>query len=75
MASELYEKIGQPQAVQSTNPKEAALSLMKQQGFQISEGCENDPNALLQMVLQSGKIYQNRLPMARNIIANFMGRR
>ena len=75
MASELFEKIGQPQATQSENPREAALNLLKQQGFQVSEGQENDPEALLRMVLQSGKVYQNRLPMARNLLASFMGRR
>lgn len=75
MASELFEKMGQASLPTSNNPKDAALSLLKQQGFQISEGCENDPNALLRMVLQSGRIYQNRLPMAQNILANFMGRR
>ncbi len=75
MASELYEKIGQASPNQPTNPKDAALNLLKQQGFQVSADCENDPNALLRMVLQSGKMYQNRLPMAQNLLANFMGRR
>lgn len=78
MASELFDKIGPGQSpVQQNqqNPKEAALNLLRQQGFTITKEQENDPNALMRMVLNSGSVYQNRLPMAQNILMKFMGRR
>lgn len=71
MASELFDKMGpvsQSTQGQPQNPKEAALNLMRQYGFQISSEQENDPNALMQMVLQ-------KMPMARTNLARIMGRR
>lgn len=78
MASELFDKMGPGQSpVQQNqqNPKEAALNLLRQQGFTITKEQENDPNALMRMVLNSGSVYQNRLPMAQNMLMRFMGRR
>ena len=77
MASELFERIGPSSSAQtqSQNPKDAALNLLRQQGFQIPEGYENNPNALIQMVMQSGKVPQNRLTMSQNVLAQMMGRR
>lgn len=57
------------------NPKEQALSLMKRQGVSIPEGMENDPQALLQHVLQSGRVPQNRLSMAQQVMQRLFGRR
>lgn len=80
MASDLYNTLGpgqapvQPQQRQ-LNPREAALDLLRQQGFTITKEQENDPNALMQMVLNSGSQYQNRLPMAQNMLMRYMGRR
>lgn len=78
MASDLYQSIGgdfQAQSQpQSQDPKAEVLRRMQQMGFN-TEGKENDPQALMQMVLQSGPVFQNRLPMAQNYLMRFMGRR
>lgn len=84
MASDLYQSLGgnpqmQPQQPQqqSQDPRTEALRRMQQLGFQ-TQGKENDPQALMQMVLQSSPIYQNRLPMVQNYLMQQiqnMGRR
>ena len=77
MASDLYQSIGgNPQMQQqSQDPKAEVLRRMRQMGFN-TEGKENDPQALIQMVLQSNNpVFQNRLPMAQNYLMRFMGRR
>lgn len=56
------------------NPKEQALSLMKRQGVSIPQGMENDPRALLQHVMQSGAVPQNRLGMAQQVMQKMFGR-
>lgn len=77
MASELFERIGQgqPSQAQQQNPKDAALNLLRQQGFSIPEGYENDPNTLIQMVMRSGRFPQNRLSLAQNVLTRLMGGR
>jgi hypothetical protein len=75
MASDLYQSIGgnpqmQPQQ-QYQDPRTEALRRMQQLGFH-TEGKENDPQALMQMVLQSSPIYQNRLPMVQNYLMQKM---
>lgn len=84
MASDLYQSLGgnpqtQPQQSQqqSQDPRTEALRRMQQLGFQ-TQGKENDPQALMQMVLQSSPIYQSRLPMVQNYLMQQiqnMGRR
>lgn len=77
MASDLYNKMGpaQQRTQQQQSPKEAALNLARQYGYQITPEQENDPDAIMRMVLQSGSVFQNRLPLAQNIVRQFMGRR
>ena len=67
--SSLFQKLGNSQPQQQTSPKEQALSLMRQQGIDIPEGKENDPQYLLQRVMQSGKIPNNRLAMVQQLMA------
>ena len=64
----------QPQA-QQQNPRSAALSRMKEIGLDIPKGMENDPNALLNYALQSGKFPQDRLSMAQQVMQRMFGRR
>lgn len=59
----------QPQ--QPQDPRSEVLKRMQQMGFQ-TEGKENDPNALMQMVLQSSPVFQNRLPMVQNYLMQQM---
>ncbi|MBO7452118.1 MAG: hypothetical protein J6U54_17455 [Clostridiales bacterium] len=76
MASELYERMGQTQSApaQSQNPKDQALNMMRQYGFNVT-GKENDPGSLIQMVMQSGMVPSNRLSLSQNVLARLMGRR
>ena len=62
------------QQAQPQNPKEQALNLLKQQGFNIPEGKENDPNYLINYVMQSGKYPQNRLTMAQQMMQRMFRR-
>ena len=62
MPSELYNSIGNKENNQ--NPKEAAMSRLKECGFNIPKEIENDPQAILQHIMQSGRVPQNRLSMA-----------
>lgn len=60
MPSEVYKNLGNNQPVQQ-NPKEQALNLMKQQGIAIPEGMENNPQAIIQHLMQSGRVPQGRV--------------
>ena len=57
------------------NPREQAMALMKQQGINVPAGMENNPTALLQYVMQSGRVPQNRLSMAQQVMQKMFGRR
>ena len=72
----MFQRLGnnQPQQ-QNQDPRSAAMELMRQQGISVPKGMENDPNALLQHVLQSGKVPQNRLSMAQQMIQRMFGGR
>ena len=59
---------------QSQNPKEQALSLLKRQGVSIPQGMENDPQALIQHVMQQGIVPQNRLNMAQQLMQRMFRR-
>lgn len=67
MSNPLINKGGQ-------NPREQALSLMQQQGIDVPQGMENNPNAILQHLIQSGRVPQNRLSMAQQIIQRMFKR-
>lgn len=56
------------------NPKDQALNLLKQQGITVPEGMENDPNAIIQHLMQSGAVPQNRLSMAQRIMQRMFRR-
>lgn len=73
MPNELYKSIGNNQPKQQ-NPKEQAMQLLRQHGFNIPQGMENDPNALINHVMQSGRVPQNRLSMAQQIVQRMFRR-
>ena len=74
MASELYQSFGAQAAPTQQNPRDAAMSLMKQQGIQIPQGMENNPNAIIQHLMQSGRIPQGRLNMAQQMLSKLFRR-
>lgn len=59
---------------QPQNPKEQALSLMRQQGIAIPDGMADNPQALIQHVMQSGRVPQGRLGMAQQIMQRMFKR-
>jgi hypothetical protein len=75
MPSDLFKNFGKDNNVSGNqDPKAAAMSRMKEMGISVPEGMENNPQALLQHVLSSGKVPQNRLGMAQQLM-NRMFRR
>ena len=74
MPSEVYKNLGNNKPVQQ-NPKKQALNLMKQQGIDVPQGMENNPQAIIQHLMQSGRVPQNRLTMAQQVMQRMFGRR
>ena len=74
MASDLFQSFGHQAAPAQQNPRDAAMSLMKQQGIQIPQGMENNPSAILNHLMQSGQIPQGRLNMAQQILSKLFRR-
>lgn len=69
MSSDLFKSFGKDNNVSANqDPKAAAMSRMKEMGISVPEGMENNPQALLQHVLSSGKVPQNRLSMAQQMM-------
>lgn len=56
------------------NPKEQALNLLKQQGISIPQGIENNPQGILQHLMQSGRLPQGRLNMAQQLMQRMFRR-
>ena len=59
---------------QPQNPREQALNLLKQQGITVPQGMENNPQAIIQHLMQSGRVPQNRLNMAQQIMQRMFRR-
>lgn len=76
MSSDLFKSFGKDNNVSADqDPKAAAMSRMKEMGISVPEGMENNPQALLQHVLSSGKVPQNRLGIAQQMMQRMFGRR
>lgn len=73
MPSDIFESIGN-QPTQANNPREQALNLLKQQGITVPEGMENNPQGIIQHLMQSGRIPQGRLNMAQQIMSRMFRR-
>ena len=56
------------------NPKEQAMQLMRQQGINIPENIANNPNAIIQHLMQSGRVPQGRLNMAQQLMQRMFRR-
>ena len=71
MPSDIFSAMGNqnPQ-----NPRDAAMSLLRQQGIQIPHGMENNPTAILNHLMQSGRIPQGRLSMAQQMMQRMFRR-
>lgn len=56
------------------NPREQALNLLKQNGISVPQGMENNPQGILQHLMQSGRVPQGRLSMAQQMMRRMLGR-
>ena len=74
MASELYSAIGTQAAPAQQNPREQCMNLLKQRGIQIPDGISNNPNAIIQHLVQSGAVPQGRLNMAQQMLSRMFRR-
>jgi len=74
MASELYQSFGAQAVPTQQNPREQALSLLKQRGIQIPDGISGNPQAIIQHLMKSGQIPQGRLNMAQQIMQRMFRR-
>jgi RIO-like serine/threonine protein kinase len=77
MASELFQSFGSQQlqaAPAQQNPRDAAMEMLKQRGIQIPAGMENNPNAIIQHLMQSGAVPQNRLQMSQQMMQRMFRR-
>lgn len=80
MASDLFKSFGKsPQNVSTQqnaqNPKDAAIQLMRQRGMNVPQNISNNPSAIIEHLIQSGQIPQNRLAMVQQMISQRMGRK
>ena len=74
MASELFQAIGNGANTSATNPREAAMSLLKRQGVQIPDGMADNPQAIIQHLLQTGQSPQGRFQMAQQMLQRMVRR-
>ena len=72
MPSDLFQSFGA--ATPAQNPREQAMNLLRQNGIQIPQGMENNPQGILQHLMQSGRISQGRLNMAQQIMQRMFRR-
>lgn len=76
MSSDLFKSFGKDNNVSANqDPKAAAMSRLKEMGITVPQGMENNPQALIQHVMQSGKVQNNRLSMAQQVMQRMLGRR
>lgn len=77
MASELYQAMGTSAnnaQVQQQNPREQAMNLLKQRGINVPENIANNPQAIIQHLMQSGQVQPNRLQMAQQMMQRMFRR-
>lgn len=71
MASDIFAAMGQQPA---QNPKDQALALLKQRGISVPNEIAGNPQAIIQHLMQSGAIPQNRLAMAQQMMQRMFKR-
>ena len=74
MASELYSAIGAQTVPAQRDPREQCMNLLKQHGIQIPDGISNNPNAIIQHLVQSGAVPQGRLNIAQQMLSRMFRR-
>lgn len=76
MASELYNAMGTSanNAQVQQNPREQAMNLLKQRGINVPDNISNNPQAIIQHLMQSGQVQPNRLQMAQQMMQRMFRR-
>lgn len=76
MASELYNAMGTSanNAQVQQNPREQAMNLLKQRGINVPDNIANNPQAIIQHLMQSGQVQPNRLQMAQQMMQRMFRR-
>ena len=74
MPSDLYNSIGGRSVPAQQNPKDAAMELLKQRGISVPNEIAGNPGAIIQHLMQSGAIPQNRLAMAQQMLSKLFHR-
>lgn len=74
MFQRLSNQSQQAQDQQQQNPREAAMELMRKQGIDVPQGMENDPQGIIQHLMQSGRFPQSRLTMAQQMMQRMFRR-
>ena len=77
MPSDVFQSIGGQVVAKNantTNPREQAMNLLQQRGIRIPQGMENNPQAIIQHLMQSGQVPQGRLNMAQQIMQRMFRR-
>lgn len=67
MASDIFAAMGN-QPAHAQNPKDQALAILKQRGISVPDSIAGNPQAIIQHLMQSGAIPQNRLAMAQQMM-------
>lgn len=73
MASELYQSFGKSanNAQVQQNPRDAAMSLLKQRGINVPANIANNPQAIIQHLVGNGTLNQG---MVQNIMQRMFRR-
>lgn len=77
MPSDVFQSMGGQVVAKNantTNPREQAINLLQQRGIRIPQGMENNPQAIIQHLMQSGQIPQGRLNMAQQMLSKLFRR-
>lgn len=70
MPSDLFQSFGH----QQQNPRDAALSLLRQRGISIPDGISSNPEAIIKHLMQTGVVPQSRIGMAQQMIQRMFRR-
>ena len=72
MPSDIFSSIGAQNAPQS--PRDQAMNLLQQYGISVPREIANNPQAIIQHLMQSGVVPQGRLGMAQQMISRMFRR-
>lgn len=71
MASELYQSFGAQAVPAQQNPRDAAMSLLKQRGINVPANIANNPQSIIQHLVGNGTLNQG---MVQNVLQRMFRR-